>query len=226
MMAANLVLLAKREIQLPEVFGKFYISPYRGKYYILRCDDHDNITFGTKIAAITHYQCRHNQSLAKGSDEVLYRNLGLLVLGCTESSVDESNEEFRKKNRDIKRLETLVPLTDRSITFNAVFQDGKPQHHILEYPLNGSNFYILQCSQHGLYFNEDPLTNAALHLSLIHGSSERGHRASLRTFGFLVSDCTQALAANNNQCLLRIERTVNGELPIQYQPVSVEKRAS
>ncbi|RSL66381.1 hypothetical protein CEP53_003392 [Fusarium sp. AF-6] len=108
----------------------------------------------------------------------------------------ERNEEEKRP-----RVEEEA-LTQRSIDFDQVFQDGDAEikYTIARYPRKDGNWYILECKEHGQHFTNDPILGAAKHLATaVHGNLPRKHELAVSILGTLVKNCTPELVENNNE---------------------------
>ncbi|KAI8953029.1 hypothetical protein F4801DRAFT_577009 [Xylaria longipes] len=105
----------------------------------------------------------------------------------------------------------------RTITFDEVYQNGQAKHKdtIVEFPHNSRQWYIIKCEEHKIRFGLRPLMGAAKHLNgRLHGGLERSRAVALKTLGYRVVDCTEELAALNNE-------VVNKAFAEGYVPVSI-----
>lgn len=106
------------------------------------------------------------------------------------------------RNDPEKRPRVDDPLTERSIDFEQVFQDGDAEikYTIARYPRKDGNWYILECKEHGQHFTNDPILGAAKHLATaVHGNLPRKHELAVSILGTLVKNCTQTRAEMNNE---------------------------
>ncbi|KAI1388146.1 uncharacterized protein F4822DRAFT_430901 [Hypoxylon trugodes] len=90
----------------------------------------------------------------------------------------------------------------RFVAFNEVYQDGKADHKdtIVEWPAGSHKWYILKCGKHNLRFKSNPVTGAATHLNgSHHGFPDRNRDTAVKTLGYQVVDCNEALAELNNK---------------------------
>ncbi|OHE99655.1 hypothetical protein CORC01_05013 [Colletotrichum orchidophilum] len=111
--------------------------------------------------------------------------------------------EMSSGDADPKRARTDTPhsIAPRTITFAEVYQNGKAEykHNIVKYE---DVFYILRCDEHGVHFKQNALAAAAKHLhGASHGHQKKEHKLAVETIGFHVVDCTEELAALNNECV-------------------------
>ncbi|KAK1702435.1 hypothetical protein BDP67DRAFT_265322 [Colletotrichum lupini] len=136
--------------------------------------------------------------------------------------------DMSSRDADPKRARTDTPqsIAPRTITFAEVYQDGKAEykHNIVKFE---DVFYILRCDEHGVHFKQNALAAAAKHLhGASHGHQKKEHKLAVETIGFHVVDCTEELAAMNNECVrLAFE---NGYKPLNqlHGPKSGGKRQS
>jgi hypothetical protein len=110
-----------------------------------------------------------------------------------------------------------TPMTDRTVTFNEVYQGGQATHphHMHEFPANSGVYYILKCEGRGhtVHFR-DTLVGPAKHLhSQIHNNMSKDHSLAVRTLGYRVVDATPQLVAENNTAFKR-------RLDTGYQPIN------
>ncbi|RSL68059.1 hypothetical protein CEP54_002928 [Fusarium duplospermum] len=101
-----------------------------------------------------------------------------------------------------KRPRVDEALTQRSINFEEVFQDGDAEikYTIARYPRKDGNWYILECKEHGQHFTNDPILGAAKHLATaVHGNLPRKHELAVSILGTLVKNCTPELVEQNNE---------------------------
>ncbi|KAJ4179029.1 hypothetical protein NW755_012767 [Fusarium falciforme] len=106
------------------------------------------------------------------------------------------------RNEPEKRPRVDDPLTQKSIDFDQVFQDGKAEikYTIARYPRKDGNWYILECKEHGQHFTNDPILGAAKHLATaVHGKLPRKHELAVSILGTLVKNCTPTRVEMNNQ---------------------------
>ncbi|KAJ4149061.1 hypothetical protein NW754_000497 [Fusarium falciforme] len=106
------------------------------------------------------------------------------------------------RNEPEKRPRVDDPLTQKSIDFDQVFQDGKAEikYTIARYPRKDGNWYILECKEHGQHFTNDPILGAAKHLATaVHGNLPRKHELAVSILGTLVKNCTPTRVEMNNQ---------------------------
>ncbi|KAK1579921.1 uncharacterized protein LY79DRAFT_521798 [Colletotrichum navitas] len=136
--------------------------------------------------------------------------------------------EVSVRDTDLKRARIDAPhsIAPRTITFKEVYQDGKAEykHNIVKYD---DVFYILRCDEHGVHFKQNALAAAAKHLhGASHGHQRKEHKLAVETLGFHVVDCTEELAALNNECVRRAFQ--NGYKPLNqlHGPKSGGKRLS
>ncbi|KAI2465818.1 hypothetical protein F4781DRAFT_435000 [Annulohypoxylon bovei var. microspora] len=102
----------------------------------------------------------------------------------------------------------------RTITFDEVYQGGNAKHKdiILEWPAGSQKWYILKCELHGLRFTKNSVQGAAKHLNgMGHGFTNRNRNHAVEALGYLVTDCSKALAKLNNQ--VAEEAYANGYKP-------------
>ncbi|KAL2882593.1 hypothetical protein SGCOL_001795 [Colletotrichum sp. CLE4] len=136
--------------------------------------------------------------------------------------------DMSSRDADLKRARTDTPqsIAPRTITFAEVYQNGKAEykHNIVKFE---DVFYILRCDEHGVHFKQNALAAAAKHLhGASHGHQKKEHKLAVETIGFHVVDCTEELAAINNECVrLAFE---NGYKPLNqlHGPKSGGKRQS
>ncbi|KAK1624165.1 hypothetical protein BDP81DRAFT_111927 [Colletotrichum phormii] len=136
--------------------------------------------------------------------------------------------DMSSRDADPKRARTDTPqsIAPRTITFAEVYQNGKAEykHNIVKFE---DVFYILRCDEHGVHFKQNALAAAAKHLhGASHGHQKKEHKLAVETIGFHVVDCTEELAAVNNECVrLAFE---NGYKPLNqlHGPKSGGKRQS
>ncbi|KAL2691281.1 hypothetical protein Neosp_001662 [[Neocosmospora] mangrovei] len=108
----------------------------------------------------------------------------------------------RSRNDPEKRPRIDESLTERSIDFDQVFQDGNAdiKYTIARYPRKDGKWYILECKEHGQHFTNDPILGAAKHLATaVHGNLPRKHELAVSILGTLVKNCTQTRAEMNNE---------------------------
>ncbi|KAH6692272.1 hypothetical protein F5X68DRAFT_250470 [Plectosphaerella plurivora] len=108
----------------------------------------------------------------------------------------------KTKTKSVPTLPPGPPLTDRTISFDEVYQDGNAQykHMIVHY---GGHNYILKCEEHGVHFKPKAITAAAKHLdSDAHGNQERKHSNAVAQLGYLVTDCTPEQIQQHNNLVL------------------------
>ncbi|KAM6534193.1 hypothetical protein FALCPG4_007126 [Fusarium falciforme] len=106
------------------------------------------------------------------------------------------------RNEREKRPRVDDPLTQKSIDFDQVFQDGKAEikYTIARYPRKDGNWYILECKEHGQHFTNDPILGAAKHLATaVHGNLPRKHELAVSILGSLVKNCTPTRVEMNNK---------------------------
>lgn len=106
------------------------------------------------------------------------------------------------RNEPEKRPRVDDPLTQKSIDFDQVFQDGKAEikYTIARYPRKDGNWFILECKEHGQHFTNDPILGAAKHLATAaHGNLPRKHELAVSILGTLVKNCTPARVEMNNE---------------------------
>ncbi|PSR84046.1 hypothetical protein BD289DRAFT_482952 [Coniella lustricola] len=93
--------------------------------------------------------------------------------------------------------------TDRTVTFQEIFQDGKAQykHKIFEWKPGSGNWYIVRCDEHQVHFGiKNPIHGAAKHMhSPQHGNLEKRHDLAIEICGHRVLGCNAELAELNNR---------------------------
>ncbi|CEJ93646.1 hypothetical protein VHEMI09222 [[Torrubiella] hemipterigena] len=103
------------------------------------------------------------------------------------------------------------PLTDRTIPFAEVYDNGKAHHEITEFPPGSGHYYIFQCKVpgHDVSFSKPrtpkdgqlrrsaPIRSAGVHCGHRHGT-DRSAKTAIREVGYCVTDCTPALKELNN----------------------------
>lgn len=91
------------------------------------------------------------------------------------------------------------PPSRRTITFDEVYQGGKPKHahYIIRY---SNKWWILKCDEHELHFaSAYPAHGAAKHLNgAAHGHMNKSHALAFEILGWEVVDCTAEKARQNN----------------------------
>ncbi|CAG1980234.1 unnamed protein product [Fusarium graminearum] len=127
---------------------------------------------------------------------------------------------------------TEGPLTgDRTIEYEQVYQNGKaePKYVIAEY--NGF-WYILECKEHRLHFNNDPIRGAAKHLrGKKHNRVSVNYEEAIRELGTRVLGCGKKEAADNNivarrPCYSQMGRTVNSLSPAPGRSIPTRSNQS
>ncbi|KAJ4317805.1 hypothetical protein N0V84_007167 [Fusarium piperis] len=106
------------------------------------------------------------------------------------------------RNEPEKRPRVDDGLTQRSIDFDQVYQDGDAEikYTIARYPRKDGNWYILECKEHGQHFTNDPILGAAKHIATpVHGNLPRKHELAVSILGTLVTNCTPAMVEVNNE---------------------------
>lgn len=106
------------------------------------------------------------------------------------------------RNEPEKRARVDETLTERSIDFDQVYQDGNAEikYTIARYPRKDGNWYILECKEHGQHFTNDPILGAAKHLATaVHGNVPRKHELAVSILGTLVKNCTSEMVEINNK---------------------------
>ncbi|KZL74393.1 hypothetical protein CI238_04394 [Colletotrichum incanum] len=139
---------------------------------------------------------------------------------------DASETSVRDTESKRARVDSPQSIAPRTITFKEVYQDGKAEykHNIVKYD---DVFYILRCDEHGVHFKQNALAAAAKHLhGASHGHQKKEHKLAVETIGFHVVDCTEELAALNNECVRQAFE--NGYKPLNqlHGPKSGGKRHS
>ncbi|GKT50112.1 uncharacterized protein ColSpa_10293 [Colletotrichum spaethianum] len=139
---------------------------------------------------------------------------------------DASEMSIRDADSKRARIDSPHSIAPRTITFKEVYQEGKAEykHNIVKYD---DVFYILRCDEHGVHFKQNALAAAAKHLhGASHGHQKKEHRLAVETIGFHVVDCTEELAALNNECVRQAFE--NGYKPLNqlHGPKSGGKRHS
>ncbi|KAK2056869.1 hypothetical protein LY76DRAFT_517507 [Colletotrichum caudatum] len=139
---------------------------------------------------------------------------------------DASEASVRDTDTKRARIDGSHSIAPRKITFQDVYQDGKAEykHSIVKYD---DVFYILRCDEHGVHFKQNALAAAAKHLhGASHGHLRKEHKLAVETLGFHVVDCTEALAALNNESVRQAFE--NGYKPLNqlHGPKSGGKRLS
>ncbi|UQC75206.1 uncharacterized protein CLUP02_01859 [Colletotrichum lupini] len=125
---------------------------------------------------------------------------------------DVPNQRTATKRMRNRALKSIAP---RSITFGEVFQSGKAEykHNIVKFE---GVFYILRCDEHGVHFKQNALAAGAKHLhGASHGYLRKEHKLAVETIGFHVVDCTEELAAMNNESVDKRELSVRTETPVR-----------
>ncbi|KAK7756349.1 hypothetical protein SLS62_001575 [Diatrype stigma] len=117
------------------------------------------------------------------------------------------------------------PLTDRTITFDAVFNNSEHKDFIMEYPRDSGNFYVLYCQEHQVHFTRSPAQGAAKHINgQMHGFLPKHYDVAVQEVGYLVIDCNQELANRHNREVDRAyEKGYKPENPLQCKKI---RRAS
>ncbi|KAK1977877.1 hypothetical protein LZ30DRAFT_240607 [Colletotrichum cereale] len=139
---------------------------------------------------------------------------------------DASETSVRDADSKRARLDSPHSIAPRTITFKEVYQDGKAEykHNIVKYD---DVFYILRCDEHGVHFKQNALAAAAKHLhGASHGHQKKEHKLAVETIGFHVVDCTEELAALNNQCVRQAFESGYKPLNQLHGPKSGGKRHS
>ncbi|OHW99809.1 hypothetical protein CSPAE12_01479 [Colletotrichum incanum] len=114
---------------------------------------------------------------------------------------DASEISVRDTESKRARVDSPPSIAPRTITFKEVYQNGKAEykHNIVKYD---DVFYILRCDEHGVHFKQNALAAAAKHLhGASHGHQKKEHKLAVKTIRFHVVDCTEELAALNNECV-------------------------
>ncbi|KAK2770525.1 hypothetical protein CKAH01_14713 [Colletotrichum kahawae] len=132
------------------------------------------------------------------------------------SSRTKNGETFTAVSSNRNREYTTS--SKERIEFDEVYQDGKAEfkHTIVKF---SDKFYILKyaycdikawkplltddrCDKHGVHFRQNALIAAAKHLnSALHGFLKKDFRQAIELLGIRVSNCTDALAKLNNDCV-------------------------
>ncbi|VUC30703.1 unnamed protein product [Clonostachys rosea] len=119
------------------------------------------------------------------------------------ASDSEHEQVVSPKKKQPKKTKTKKSTPrSRSIEFEDVYQDGKPDQRrfIVRYPENHGHWYVLHCERHDLHF--DAIAAGASHLSHAdHGGKKLHPRAVIQELGVLVLRCSVVLAKKNNALL-------------------------
>ncbi|KAI8961311.1 hypothetical protein F5Y11DRAFT_229751 [Daldinia sp. FL1419] len=118
--------------------------------------------------------------------------------------------------------------TGQTITFDEVYQNGEARHKdtIVEWPSGSQKWYILKCEEHQVRFTKNAVRGAAVHLAgMSHGFPKRHWDVAVKTFGYLVVDCTAELAEINNRAAEKAyENEYKQPLPVSNkQPKKTDK---
>ncbi|KAF5529687.1 hypothetical protein FMEXI_13998 [Fusarium mexicanum] len=126
--------------------------------------------------------------------------------GPQKRPIDSNKSPESRPTRPTKRVRSDVaqgPLTDRTIEFDQVYQNGQaePKYIIVEHD---GLWYILECNKHRLHFNNHPIRGAQKHLrGKKHNQTSVNYEGAIRALGTLVLDCTEEKVAENNEAARR-----------------------
>lgn len=141
------------------------------------------------------------------------------------------------EDEDEPDVEEEEQLTQRSISFDEVFENESVKRVITQFPKGRGSWYILRCEEHDVDFKSHPLRAASAHLrSRQHGRlQDTTGPAVIEHFGTKVLDCNEQLARKNNAAALKFKPAIKQEetqhvdefVPAQFAPIeSVPKEAT
>ncbi|PNP79349.1 hypothetical protein FNYG_07425 [Fusarium nygamai] len=127
--------------------------------------------------------------------------------GPQKRPADAQRSPESRPTRPTKRVRSDIaqgPLTgDRTIEFDQVYQNGQaePKYVIVKHE---EFWYILECKQHRLHFNNHPIRGAQKHLrGKKHNQTSVNYEEAIRALGTLVLNCTEEKVAENNEVARR-----------------------
>ncbi|KAF5587000.1 uncharacterized protein FSUBG_11930 [Fusarium subglutinans] len=126
--------------------------------------------------------------------------------GPQKRPIDSNKSPESRPTRPTKRVRSDVtqgPLTDRTIDFDQVYQNGQaePKYNIVEHD---GFWYILECNKHRLHFNNHPIRGAQKHLrGKKHNQTSVNYEGAIRALGTRVLNCTDEKVAENNEAARR-----------------------